>query len=144
MKSSGIIKAGVVALCVLALPGLSLADSDECKKVRFRVTNEHVNHKKILITSVSYFDIVNNKKVTKGLKNFECNYQQTCLTSEKDLVDVEGNDIKNIKFEYKKKEGDGDWSDPLQTKAFDPENNAECKADRIYGPPPKGFVIQGT
>jgi len=144
MKTSGLIKAGVAALCVLALPGISLADKDKCKGVRFRLTNEHVSHKKILITSVSYHDVVNNKKVTKGLKNFECNYQETCLTPEKNLLDVEGNDINNIRFEYKRREKDNQWSKPETTQPFDAVNNAECKADRIYGAPPKGFVIEGT
>jgi hypothetical protein len=143
MKTSGLIKAAVAALCTLAAPGLALADKDKCRNVRFRLTNEHATHKPILVTSVTYHDVVNNKQVTKGLKNFECAYLQTCLTSEKDLVDIEGNDIKKIRFEFKYTERDDGWSSPVTSKSFNAENSAECKADRIYGPPPKGFVIGG-
>jgi hypothetical protein len=143
MKKSRLIRAGIAAAIVLTLPALATADGDKCKNVRFRITNEHATHKTILITAVSYHDVVNNKDVTKGLKNLECDYQKTCLTDDKDLSDVEGTDIKNIRFEFKSKEGDGDWSDKKMSGSFNATNSAECKADRTYGPPPKGFVIGG-
>jgi hypothetical protein len=143
MNRFTLLKASLAAGLMLALSGTATADNDKCKNVRFRLTNEHTTGKRILITAVKYHDVVNNKQVTKGLANFECKIHETCLTNEKDLVDVEGTNINNIRFVYKYKEDDKDWSDPETSKAFD-ANNATCRADRIYGPSPQGFVITGT
>jgi len=143
MNKSTMIKASLAAALVMAISGAASADNDKCTNVRFRLTNEHVSGKRILITAVKYHDVVNNKQVTKGVANFECKFQETCLTNEKDLKDVEGTNINNIRFIFKRKEADGDWSDTQTSKSFD-ANNATCKADRIYGPAPKGFVITGS
>jgi|KBSSwiStaDraftv2_1062776.scaffolds.fasta_scaffold340221_3 hypothetical protein len=143
MNKSTLLKGALAAALVITLPGLSSADNDKCRNVRFRVTNEHSTGKKILITAVKYHDVVNNKQVTKGIANVECKIHETCYTSEKDLKDVEGTNINNIRFVYKYKEQDTDWSDEVTSKAFDP-NNASCRADRTYGPEPQGFVITGT
>ena len=143
MNKSTTIRAALAAALVMSISGAASADNDKCRNVRFRVTNEHSTGKKILITAVKYHDVVNNKQVTKGIANVECKIHETCYTSEKDLKDVEGTNINNIRFVYKYKELDSDWSDEVTSKAFD-ANNATCRADRIYGPAPTGFVITGT
>ena len=143
MKNSNFFRAAIAAAVILALPGISAADNDKCKDVRFRVTNEHSTGKKIKITGVNYHDVVNNKDVTKDLAEVECAIHATCLTSDKDLHDVEGTNIKDIQFVFRYKENDGDWSDKVKSKAFEP-NDKTCRADRIYGPAPDGFVIGGS
>jgi hypothetical protein len=57
--------------------------------------------------------------------------------------DVEGNNIKNIRFVYKYREKDDDWSDNTRTKTFGAQHE-DCRADRVYGPGTRGFVIGGT
>ena len=143
MKFPRLLNAAVAAALVLSLPGLAAADNDKCKDVRFRITNEHSTGKMIKITGVKYDDVVNNKTVTKDLAELECAIHATCLTSDKDLRDVEGSNIKNIHFIFRYKEADGDWSDKVTSKGFDSDNKT-CKADKIYGPAPAGFVIGGT
>ena len=133
----------IAATLLVTASGLALADNDRCKNVRFRVTNEHSTGKVIKITGVTYDDLVNNKTVTKDLAALECDIHATCVTSDKDLHDVEGNNIKNIHFVFRYKEHDGDWSDKVKSKGFDPEKK-ECRADRIYGAAPTGFVIGGS
>jgi len=143
MNKSTMIRATLAAVLVMAISGAASADNDKCQRVRFRLTNEHSSGKRILVTAVSYHDVVNNKIVTKGLANFECKIHETCLTNEKDLTDVEGTKINNIRFIIRELEDDGDWEDAHSTRAFDADN-ATCRADRIYGPGNKGFVITGT
>ncbi|HPF24998.1 MAG TPA: hypothetical protein P5528_02320 [Steroidobacteraceae bacterium] len=132
---------GVVAICVL--PALASADNDRCTNVRFKFTNNHPTERAITVTGIEYEDLVNNRKVSRRVGRVSCAYGETCLTGATDLRDVEGNNIKNVRFVYKYKERDDDWSDNTRTEPFDLVHK-ECRADRVYGPGPKGFVIGGA
>jgi hypothetical protein len=142
MKYGRILAAALTAAAV-ALPLIASADNDRCKNVRFKVTNNHPTERAIQLTGVEYEDIVNNKKVSRQLTPVDCAYRATCITGPEDLRDVEGNNIKNIRFVYKYREKDDDWSDNTRTKTFEAQHK-ECRADRVYGPGARGFVIGGT
>jgi hypothetical protein len=131
------------ATMVVALVGLSTtaaADDDRCKSVRFKFTNNHATESGIVVTGVEYEDVVNNKTVVRKLQDVKCAYRATCVTGAEDLRDIEGNKLKNVRLVYKYRERDGDMSDKKRTDAFTP-THLECRADRIYGPGERGFVI---
>jgi len=130
----------IVAIALCVLPVLAFADNDLCNNVRFKFTNSHPTERAIAVTGIEYEDVVNNRQVSRNIARVVCNYGDTCLTDAKSLKDVEGNAIKGVRLVYKYKERDKDWSDKTRTEAFDPEHK-ECRADRVYGPGPRGFVI---
>jgi hypothetical protein len=137
------ILAAAIAAAAIGLPMIASADNDACKNVRFKFTNNHPTERAIQVTGVEYEDVVNNKKVSRKLTPVDCAFQATCVTGAEDLRDVEGNNIKNIRFVYKYRERDKDWSDNTRTATFE-ATHKECRADRIYGPGARGFVIGGA
>jgi hypothetical protein len=139
MKINKLIGAAVVSALV-GIGNIAAADDDKCNNVRFKFTNNHATEKGIVVTGVQYDDVVNNKAVVRKLADVRCAYRATCVTGASDLRDVEGNNIKNIRLIYKYQERDGDLSDKKRTDAFTPAH-LECRADRIYGPGERGFVI---
>lgn len=117
------------------------ADDDACRRVSFRFTNDHESRRPIKVVEVQYRNLVNNRNPTVDVTDIECAYGATCSTAPVDLRDVEGNKIDNIKFVYRYREQDGDWSDKTSRGAgpFDGKHK-ECRADRSYGP----FAVTGT
>jgi len=143
MKSSKLI-AAVVATVLVGGSTVSLADNDKCKGVRFRITNQHPTKDVIKIIGVKYHNVVNNKDVTVNLaQTIECQYNVPCTTKPEDLKDIEGTAMKHIHFVFRYTEHDGDASDPVISKEFEPDNT-DCRADRVYGKGPLGFVIGGA
>lgn len=117
------------------------ADDDACRRVSFRFTNDHETRREIKVIEVQYRNVVNNRNPTVDVTDVECAYGATCSTAPIDLRDVEGNKIDNIRFVYRYREQDGDWSDRTSRGAgpFD-DKQKECRADRSYGP----FALTGT
>lgn len=144
MKSSLLPALSAAILAVLVAAPASAGD-DKCKGVFFRFTNDHKEQREIRVTKVQYLNVVNDRTPTLDVPNVICSYGATCRTQALDLKDVEGENIKDIKFQYQYRVRDGQggfsaWSDPTSLGAgpFDPEKK-ECRANRTYGP----FAITG-
>lgn len=131
----------IAAALVAGAPLVASADNDKCRNIKFKFTNEHPTNKRILIMGISYRNVVNNRtdSVTFTIPK-ECPAGDTCTTQGWDLRDVEGENINKIRFTLRYTENDGGMSSDAYSKEFSP-NHKECRADRVYGPGNKGFVI---
>jgi hypothetical protein len=132
----------MLALAIGAATALpARADDDACRRVSFRFTNDHETRRAIKVVEVQYRNVVNNRNPTVDVTDVECAFGATCSTAPIDLRDVEGNKIDNIRFVYRYREQDGDWSDKTSRGAgpYDGKHK-ECRADRSYGP----FALTGT
>lgn len=69
--------AAAITAAAIALPLIASADNDRCKKVRFKVTNNHSTERAIQLTGVEYEDIVNSKKVSRQRTPVDCAYRAT-------------------------------------------------------------------
>jgi hypothetical protein len=131
----------LLSAAILAVVSAAPASAnDECRGVQFSFTNDHKEQREIKVTKVTYLNVVNDRTPTIEVPNVVCAYGATCRTQPVDLKDVEGNNIKDIKFEYQHRVRDGQggfsaWSNPtlLGAGPFDPQNK-ECRANRTYGP----------
>jgi len=140
MKSSKLI-AAVIGTVLAGGSTLSLADNDLCREIQFRITNQHPTSKPITIVAVKYLNVANNKDVTVDLaRPFACEFGKTCLTRKEDLRDIEGTAMKHIRIVYSYVERDGDLSDKVVSREYEVDDK-DCRADRIYGKKPLGFVI---
>lgn len=143
MKLSQYILAGTAAVLVVGVSPAALAADDLCKNVSFRFSNDHRDRRAIKVIKVQYHNVVNDRNPTVELTATECNFGATCTTPGVDLKDVEGNNIKDIKFEYRYKERDGDWSDRTMLGAGPySDSRKECRANKTYGQNAP-FVITG-
>ena len=144
MKASKLLSVMVAGLVTSAAPTLSFAGDDLCKNVSFKFTNNQTvlgkTNGKIKVTKVQYHNVVNDRKPTVDVTDTVCNFGATCSTPGIDLKDVEGNSIKDIKFEYRYQEDDGQYSLPtMQGAGAFNDAHKECRANRSYGP----FAITG-
>lgn len=145
MRSSVLSTLSAAILAILATAPAS-AGEDLCKGVFFKFTNDHKEQREIRVTKVQYLNVINDRTPTLDVPNVICSPGSTCRTQALDLKDVEGENIKDIKFEYQYRVRDGQggfsaWSNPTSLGAgpFDPQKK-ECRANRTYGP----FAITGT
>ena len=135
---------GVITLASLGFAGLLATEptakaSDDCKNVKFKVKNSHKSNRAIKLLKVEFFDKGDGKWRTEDLANLDCAQGETCTTKGDNLTDVEAEKITKIRFQYRYKEADGDWSKPVESKIKDVQGDSTCNANKTYGP----FTIAG-
>lgn len=124
------------------------AGNDLCRNVHFQFANKHQTGKTIRVEGVEYLNVVNNRRVTVSFVPVDCDYDKTCVVPREpytlDLKDVEGDDIKDIRFIYREKDRQGNFMEPWSRGAGPfTDRHKECRADRIYGEQ-TAFAITGS
>jgi len=142
-----LLAAGLVA--VVASPRAVAGNDDQCRNIHFQFVNQHQTGKTIRVEGVEYLNVVNNRRVTVSFVPLDCDYNATCRVPKGgwpglDLKDIEGNDIKDIKFVYREKDRQGNFMEPWSRGAgpFN-DRHKECRADRTYGEK-STFAITGS
>lgn len=135
---------GIITLTALGFAGLLATEptakaSGTCKNVKFKVKNNHKDKRAIKLLKVKFYDKGDGKWRTEDLANLECAYNDTCKTAGDNLTDVEAEKISKVRFVYRYKEADKDWSDEVESGNKDVSGDETCNANKVYGP----FNIDG-
>lgn len=132
MKKSRFLMGTVTALLVLVGP--QFAHAAACKDVKFTITNNHFEGRKIEIRKIRFNNPHRNgKKQTEDVKNIICAWGDTCTTRGDNLNKAAKVDLYGIQVEFRYEEHDGGWSKPFETKPFMPKFR-KCVDGKKYGP----------
>lgn len=148
MKSALLFPLFAAALYAAASAPVGAANNDLCRNVHFQFVNKHQTGKTIRVEGVEYLNVVNNRRVTVSFVPVDCDFNQTCVVPRApytvDLKDIEGNDVKDIRFVYREQDRQNNFMEPWSRGAgpFN-DRHRECRADRTYGQQ-AAFEITGT
>lgn len=132
MKLNILITSSLLAL-TLAFAA-SPASAGKCKKVKFNVTNDHFEGRKIQIRKVKFRNPhKKGKEQTENVKNVICYHGHTCSTGGDNLKDADKVDLYDISVEFRYWEHDGEWSKTFTTRPFTPTYR-KCIEGKKYGP----------
>ena len=136
---------GIFMAMTLFVGGTVVAQADQlCKNIKFEFKNSHNSGRSVKVVNVEYFDKEDNKWRTENVKDTECSHNATCTTGKEDLEYVGNEDITKVKFHFKYREADGDWSDKVIGGVKKPQY-PYCKADKTFRKSPgQPFVIFGS
>jgi hypothetical protein len=109
------------------------ASADNCKDVKFKVTNNHVEGREIEIRKVKYFNPHTGNTHTEDVGNVVCKHGSTCTTKGDNLANAKNVDLNSIQVVFKHRERDNDWSDEYLTQPFVPAYR-KCTEGKTYGP----------
>lgn len=140
----------VVSAFTISLPNLEsnvqaspAPFGDACRNISFKFTNRHNSGGQIKFQRIKYFNQANGQWQTEDVNNLICNQGGTCVTNGNNLRDSEGENLTRFRLVYKyKPTGAGaNWSDEVETGDFTP-GNAQCRANKTYGPGSDGWVVR--
>ncbi len=127
--------ATLAAMCVGSLVSVApeaQALGGACKNVHFSFKNVHKDGRSIKVVKVKYYDKGDGKWRTEDVKDEECAINATCKTDGDDLSNMENDDMTKLRFIYRAKEADGDWSAEIEGGDKEP-SDPRCTANRTYG-----------
>jgi len=132
--------AGLSAGSALTYAPPAQAGNDLCKNVSFEFTNSHSEGRSIKVEKVEYRDKGDGVWRTADVTDTECAINATCKTPGHDLIDMEQEKLPKVRFIFRYREKDGDWSDRVISAEKATATPNTCNANKTYA----GFVIKGT
>jgi hypothetical protein len=116
---------------------------DACRNVSFKFTNEHRSGGQIRFQRIKYYNQANGQWQTEDVPNTTCPQGSTCVTNGNNLRDSEGENLTKFRlvYKYKPASAGANWSDEVETGDLIP-GNAQCRANKTYGPGSDGWVVR--